>query len=86
MSKKNDYGQNDHLLHESLTFLLCLQVAAVCSHHSLNISVLLARLLAESDSHSPLISNHHADASENELIMLCQETLSAIKFGRSFIS
>ena len=30
--------------------------------------------------------HHHADASENELTMLCQETLPAIKFRRSFKS
>ena len=30
--------------------------------------------------------HHHADASDNVLTMLCQETLSAIKFGKSIIS
>ena len=33
-----------------------------------------------------LINHHHTDASENELTMLCQEILSAIKFERSLIS
>ena len=41
--------------------------------------------LPGSASKSPT-HHHHGDASEKELTMLWQETLSAIKFGRSLIS